>query len=119
MTQEGAGVVYYNQLLTAAIATFKSANPGTSTWVFDTTTAFMTAINDPTAFGAPNATCFNADGVRYVGFSLLMRSCTFCFGNSRALETWSWMFSLLLRSSTSGDMSWELVSLEEKYRIPS
>ncbi|KAK6535440.1 hypothetical protein TWF694_001900 [Orbilia ellipsospora] len=31
-------------------------------WYYDTTGIFNQAINDPTAYGAPNATCFNSDG---------------------------------------------------------
>jgi phospholipase/lecithinase/hemolysin len=63
VSEEGAGVAYYNQLLVAAIATFKAANEGVTTYVYDTTVPFMQAIDDPTAYGAPNATCYNADGV--------------------------------------------------------
>lgn len=62
-TEEGDGVTYFNGLLTAAAATFNSANSGSTVYVYDTTTPFMTAINDPTAYGAPNATCYNSDGV--------------------------------------------------------
>lgn len=62
-TQWGDAVTYFNGLLTAAAASFKSTNSGSTVYVYDTTTPFMTAIDNPTAYGAPNATCFNADGV--------------------------------------------------------
>jgi phospholipase/lecithinase/hemolysin len=62
-TQEGAAVTHYNGLLTAAAASFKSANSGSTVYVYDTTTPFMTAIDNPTAYGAPDSTCYNADGV--------------------------------------------------------
>lgn len=62
-TQEGAAVTYYNNLLTAAIANFKSANSGVTTHVYDTSTPFLKAINNPTAYGSPDATCYNSNGV--------------------------------------------------------
>lgn len=62
-TQEGAAVVTYNQLLQAALDTFKKSNSGITAWVYDTTTAFNTAIDNPTAYGAPDATCYNSNGV--------------------------------------------------------
>jgi len=64
-TQSGveAAVKQYNADIVSKAAAFESANPGSKTWVYDTTTAFMTAINNPTKYGAPNATCYNSDGV--------------------------------------------------------
>jgi phospholipase/lecithinase/hemolysin len=54
--QLGAAVTYFNGLLGAAASKFKAANAGSTVYVFDTTNAFMTAINSPTTYGAPNAT---------------------------------------------------------------
>ncbi len=68
-TSVGQAVVYYNSLLTAAVANFKSANAGVTAYVYDTTTPFMEAINNPTAYGAPDATCFNGDGVSCLWFN--------------------------------------------------
>ena len=62
-TQEGAAVVTYNNLLESAISSFKSSNSGTTTYVLDTSVPFLTAINNSTAYGAPNNSCYNSDGV--------------------------------------------------------
>ena len=62
-TQEGAAVAKYNSLLSSALSSFKSANSGVNAYLYDTTTPFMTAINNPTAYGASSATCYNSDGV--------------------------------------------------------
>jgi phospholipase/lecithinase/hemolysin len=62
-TQEGAAVVTYNNLLESAISSFKGSNSGTTTYVLDTSVPFLTAINNPTAYGAPNNSCYNSDGV--------------------------------------------------------
>jgi phospholipase/lecithinase/hemolysin len=62
-SQEGAAVVTYNNLLTSAIATFKSNNAGTTTYILQTSGPFLQAINNPTAYGAPNNNCYNSDGV--------------------------------------------------------
>jgi phospholipase/lecithinase/hemolysin len=62
-TQEGAAVVSYNQLLEAGVDAFKKNNTGITAFVFDTTTPFNAAISNPTAYGAPDATCYNSNGV--------------------------------------------------------
>jgi phospholipase/lecithinase/hemolysin len=56
-------ITYFNGLLNAAAASFKSAHSGSTVYVYVTTTPFMTAINNPTAYGSPDATCYNANGV--------------------------------------------------------
>ena len=61
-TKEGAAVAKYNSLLSSALSTFKSANSGVNAYLYDTTTPFMTAIDNPKAYGAPDATCYNSDG---------------------------------------------------------
>lgn len=53
----------YNAQIAERLATFKSANSGTTGQVFDTAPYFEAAINDPAAYGAPDATCYNSDGV--------------------------------------------------------
>jgi hypothetical protein len=54
----------YNNLLLSNIATFASKNTGVQYWILNTTTPFQTAINNPQAYGAPDATCYDAGGVR-------------------------------------------------------
>lgn len=55
-------IAKYNQLVTSALAKFTSANGGVTANIVDTTTPFMAAIKNPTAYGSPDATCYNADG---------------------------------------------------------
>jgi len=62
-TQEGAAVVTYNNLITSQAASFKANNSGVTTYFYDTTVPFNDAINDPSSYGAANATCYDADGV--------------------------------------------------------
>ncbi|KAK2606854.1 hypothetical protein N8I77_005578 [Diaporthe amygdali] len=66
---EAAVITKYNQMLTSSLANFTSTNSGVKAKVIDTTTPFMTAINNPTAYGAPNATCYNADGKSCLWFN--------------------------------------------------
>ncbi|CZR50254.1 related to cellulose-binding GDSL lipase/acylhydrolase [Phialocephala subalpina] len=68
-TQEGAAVVTYNQLLQVGVDAFKKNNTGITAYVYDTTTPFNTAIDNPTAYGAPDATCYNGDGVSCLWFN--------------------------------------------------
>jgi phospholipase/lecithinase/hemolysin len=65
----GEAVVLYNQLLTQAVQQWRSETSGVSTWIFDTTTPFETVINDPTAYGAPDNLCYNADGVSCIWYN--------------------------------------------------
>ena len=67
--QEATAIAQYNNALTSKIAAFKAANAGVTTYVLNTTTSFMTAINNPTAYGAPNANCYNGDGVSCLWFN--------------------------------------------------
>ncbi|KAH8198379.1 hypothetical protein TruAng_007476 [Truncatella angustata] len=59
----------YNNFLSTKLATFKSNNSGVTAWLVNTTVPFMEAINNPTAYGAPNATCYNSDGVSCLWFN--------------------------------------------------
>ncbi|KAB5583628.1 hypothetical protein GE09DRAFT_1182287 [Coniochaeta sp. 2T2.1] len=61
-TLEAAVIAEYNALLATRLAAFKAANPGVKANVVDTAVPFNKAINNPTAYGAPDATCFAADG---------------------------------------------------------
>jgi phospholipase/lecithinase/hemolysin len=53
----------YNSALTSRLATFKSSNSGVNiAVVVDTSVAFSTATSNPSAYGAPNASCQNSNG---------------------------------------------------------
>ena len=62
--QEAAAITTYNNLIVSKAKAFKSANPGVRTYYLDTSTPFNTAIANPTAYGAPDATCFDASGTK-------------------------------------------------------
>ena len=68
-SQWAAAIEQYNEALTAKVASFKAANAGVTTYILDTTTPFMTAINNPKAYGASDALCYNADGVSCLWFN--------------------------------------------------
>jgi phospholipase/lecithinase/hemolysin len=61
---EGAAVKQYNDALKARVAKFAAANPQAKTYVVDTTVPFMKAIDNPKAYGADNATCFDESGTK-------------------------------------------------------
>lgn len=61
-----AAIETYNELLASKLKTFTSANTGVTAQIVDTSVAFKTAVADPTAFGATDATCYNEDGVSCV-----------------------------------------------------
>lgn len=61
--QEASIITAYNDMLASGLANFTSVNSGVTAKIIDTSIAFQTAIDDPTAYGAPNATCYNSDGV--------------------------------------------------------
>ncbi|KAF6816540.1 fungal cellulose binding domain-containing protein [Colletotrichum sojae] len=67
--QLAAAIKQYNDLIVSNLAAFKAKNAGVTSWIVDTTPAFDEAINNPTAYGAPDATCFNADGVSCLWFN--------------------------------------------------
>lgn len=66
---EAAVIANYNSLLASSLAKFTSANSGVTAKIVDTTTPFMTAIKNPTAYGSPDATCYNADGKSCLWFN--------------------------------------------------
>ncbi|KAH8647831.1 hypothetical protein BX600DRAFT_389368 [Xylariales sp. PMI_506] len=55
-------IEYYNSLMTSNLKSFNANNSGVSSWIADTWTAFNAALDDPTAYGADNATCYSSDG---------------------------------------------------------
>ncbi len=51
-----------NTQLAARLATFKSQNPGVVAEVVSSASAITTAIANPKAYNAPDATCLNKNG---------------------------------------------------------
>ncbi|ROW04209.1 hypothetical protein VSDG_00939 [Cytospora chrysosperma] len=60
--QEASIITKYNDMLASELTNFTSVNNGVTAKLIDTSIAFQTAIDNPTAYGAPNATCYNSDG---------------------------------------------------------
>lgn len=61
---EGAAVKQYNEALKSRVAAFAAANPQAKTYVVDTTEQFMKAIDNPKAYGADDASCFDESGTK-------------------------------------------------------
>jgi phospholipase/lecithinase/hemolysin len=59
----------YNNFLSSKLANFKSVNSGVTSWIVNTSVPFYKAIDDPTAYGAPNATCYDDDGTSCLWFN--------------------------------------------------
>ncbi|KAK0713297.1 hypothetical protein B0T26DRAFT_612124, partial [Lasiosphaeria miniovina] len=66
---EAVAIGQYNDAVAARLAAFKSKNSGVRAVVVDTAVPFNTALAAPTAYGAPNATCYNGDGVSCLWFN--------------------------------------------------
>lgn len=60
--QEAAAITEYNGLLASNLASFTASNTGVKANLVNTTIAFQTAIDNPQAYGAANATCYDDDG---------------------------------------------------------
>ena len=60
---EAAAVARYNSLLDAGKRAFEAANPGVWTKIIDTTQSFAFALDNPSFYGIPDATCTNPDGL--------------------------------------------------------
>jgi phospholipase/lecithinase/hemolysin len=67
--QESTVIAEYNGLLATRLAAFRAVNSGVTGVVVDTSAPFNTAIANPTAYGAPNATCYNTDGTSCLWFN--------------------------------------------------
>ncbi|KAI1151032.1 carbohydrate esterase family 16 protein [Nemania diffusa] len=52
----------YNAQLATRLAAFKAAHSGVTAQLFDTAPTFTAVLDNPTAYGAPDATCVNGDG---------------------------------------------------------
>ncbi|ROV94270.1 hypothetical protein VMCG_08621 [Cytospora schulzeri] len=53
----------YNTALESNLAAFKSKNTGVTAQLFETSSYFMTALSNPTAYGAADATCMSSGGI--------------------------------------------------------
>lgn len=58
----------YNEALESNFATFKASYSGVSGQVFNTSDAFWTVLDNPTAYGAADSTCSNTDGTSCVWY---------------------------------------------------
>ncbi|PKX97924.1 putative cellulose-binding GDSL lipase/acylhydrolase [Aspergillus novofumigatus IBT 16806] len=68
-TAEAAVIAKYNNLIATYLANFKSKNSGVTATIVDTQAPFNKALDNPTAYGAPNATCYNSDGTSCLWFN--------------------------------------------------
>jgi phospholipase/lecithinase/hemolysin len=64
VTAEAAAIKQYNDALKSRVASFAAANPQAKTYVVDTTAPFLKAIDNPKAYGADNASCFDVSGTK-------------------------------------------------------
>jgi phospholipase/lecithinase/hemolysin len=63
---EASVITQFNDMLASSLENFISSNPGSVGKIVDTQAPFLAVINNPTAYGAANATCFDSDGVTCV-----------------------------------------------------
>ncbi|GFF54188.1 probable 1,4-beta-D-glucan cellobiohydrolase C [Aspergillus udagawae] len=68
-TAEAAVIAKYNNLIATYLANFKSKNSGVTATVVDTQAPFNKALDNPAAYGAANATCYNSDGTACLWFN--------------------------------------------------
>lgn len=66
---EDAVIATYNSLIQSNLSAFKAKHSDIIATVVDTAAPFNQAINNPTAYGAPDATCYNADGTSCLWFN--------------------------------------------------
>jgi len=66
---EAVAIAKYNDAIATRLAAFKAANAGVVATIVDTAAPFNKALENPTAYGAPNATCYNGDGVSCLWFN--------------------------------------------------
>lgn len=58
-----------NERYLARLAQFEADNADATFWTLNTTTVFDLALDDPTAYGAPDATCYSGDGTSCLWFN--------------------------------------------------
>ncbi|KAL2257533.1 hypothetical protein VTK26DRAFT_9512 [Humicola hyalothermophila] len=66
---EAAAIEKYNEAIAARLAAFTAENGGVTAKIVDTAAPFNKALDNPTAYGAPDATCHNEDGVSCLWFN--------------------------------------------------
>lgn len=59
----------YNNELQSRVESFSSTNGDVQTWVFDTTSSFTEPVENPTAYGAIDATCYSSTGTQCLWFN--------------------------------------------------
>lgn len=69
LTTEEAVIETWNSMLQTYLASFSSVNEGVSSAIVDTTVPFSMALDSPTTYGSPDATCYNEDGVSCLWFN--------------------------------------------------
>lgn len=62
LKQMRSDIADYNAAITERFTTFKASNSGATGQVFNTTPSFEKVLNDPTSYGAKDATCQSSDG---------------------------------------------------------
>ncbi|KAF5679412.1 cellulose-binding GDSL lipase acylhydrolase [Fusarium heterosporum] len=62
-------ITHYNSQITSRLKAFKKTNSGVKGIIVDTSIAFKKAIANPTAYGAPDALCYNEDGKSCLWFN--------------------------------------------------
>ncbi len=67
--QEAIVIKQYNDLIASKLANFTTTNSGVTVKIVDTAVPFNTALGNPKAYGAPNATCYNSDGKSCLWFN--------------------------------------------------
>jgi phospholipase/lecithinase/hemolysin len=61
-SQATKAIALYNSLLSHRLEDFKAAHSDVKTWLIDTSVPFDKALDAPTQYGAPDATCYNGNG---------------------------------------------------------
>lgn len=61
-----SAIAGFNELIASHLDEFTTANTGVTAKLVDTHVPFNTALDDPAEYGAPDATCYNEDGVSCV-----------------------------------------------------
>lgn len=64
-----AAIAKYNDAIATRLEAFTSQNGGVTAKVVDTTVPFNTALDHPTEYGSPDATCYNEDGTSCLWFN--------------------------------------------------
>ncbi len=59
----------FNSALQTGIAAFEAANPDAAVTFVDTAAPFNEALDNPTEYGSPDATCWDEDGVSCLWFN--------------------------------------------------